>query len=169
MSMSIDALRNNLTNPARVYMWDVVIPNLPGGGNEDTIEIRGFSSAIPGRAVGEILLPFKGTAGMKVPGKLDLTHTWAVTFRESTDKKTFEALHAWQEAIIGVKTGIGGPDPMVKADLYLRCLDLNGSPWLKIKLVGCYVQGIDEVPLSYDADGVIMYTCTFSYDYWHEA
>lgn len=169
MRMSIDALKNNLTNPARAYRWEIVIPNLPGGGDEDSLELRGYSSVIPGRSVGEILVPFKGTAGMKVPGKLDLTHNWPVTFWESeSDKKTFDALHSWQELIINAETGIGTPDPTLKTDLYLRCLKATDTSWLKIKLVGCYVQSVDDAPLTWEAEDLISFSSTFSYDYWKD-
>jgi len=167
-NMSIENLKNNLTNPARSYLWEVLFANPIGGGDAETMELRCQTTAIPGRSVGEILIPFKGSAGMKVPGKLTMTHLWPATFVESTDKKIFEALQAWNQAIANARTGIGTLDALLKSNIYLRLLDAQGNIYLKIKLVGCYPQSVDDVPLAFETEGVIMYTVAFSYDYWEE-
>lgn len=167
-NMSADNLKNNLNNPARLYLWDVLFTNPVGGGDASSLELRCQTATVPGRSIGEILVPFKATAGIKFPGKLVMSHNWAATFVEGIDKKVFDALHAWQQAIINDRTGIGGLDTLIKANIYLRLTDVDGNVFMKIKLVGCYVQAVDDVPLSFDTEGVVMYAATFSYDYWEE-
>lgn len=167
--MSSDNLKNNLNNPARLYLWDVMFTNPIGGGDAETLELRCQTTAIPGRSVGEILVPFKATAGLKFPGKLTMSHTWPATFVESTDKEIFNALHAWNQAIVDARTGIGGLDILIKSNIYLRLMGVTAdSIYLKIKLVGCYIQDVAEVPLAYETEGLIMYPVVFSYDYWEE-
>jgi len=167
--MSAEDFKNNLNNPARLYLWDVMFTNPIGGGDADALELRCQTTAIPGRSVGEILVPFKGTAGLKFPGKLTMSHSWPCSFVESTDKKVFNALHAWDQAIIDARTGIGGPDVAIKSNIYLRLVSSTGAVYQKIRLVGCYPQDVAEVPLAFETEGVIMYAVTFSYDYWEEA
>jgi len=169
MSMSQDNLKKDITNLAKIYLWDVVIPKLIGGGNKDHLEVRAQSTAIPGRSFGEILIPFKGTPGIKFPGKLTMSHLWPCVFVEGDDKEVFDAVYGWKQTIQDARTGIGRPDSFTKVDLYLRLLDRAGNVTLKIKLVGCYPQSIDDVPLSYDDEGGIMYNVGWSYDYWIEA
>jgi len=167
-NMSVDNLKNNLTNPARLYLWEVLFTNPIGGGDAESLELRCQTTSIPGRSVGEILVPFKATAGLKFPGKLTMSHTWPATFVESIDKKVFDALQAWDQAIVDARTGVGGLDVAIKSNIYLRLQDAAGNVYLKIKLVGCYVQAVDEVPLAFETEGVIMYSVTFSYDYWED-
>lgn len=167
-NMSSDNLRNNLNNPARLYLWDVMFTNPIGGGDAETLELRCQTATVPGRSVGEILVPFKATAGIKFPGKLTMSHNWTATFVEGIDKKVFDALHAWSQAIIDARTGIGGLDTLIKSNIYLRLTDVDGNVFMKIKLVGCYLQAVDDVPLSFETEGVVMYSATFSYDYWEE-
>ncbi len=164
--MSADNLRNNLSNPARTYLWEVMFTNPIGGGDTEILELRCQSAVIPGRAVGEILIPFKNTPGIKYPGKPTLSHTWTAMFVEGTDGKVFDALQAWSEAINSLKTGVGGLDPTIKTDIYLRLIDPPGNVYKCIKLVGCYLQNVDEVPVAYEDESIIMYSGTFSYDYW---
>jgi len=167
--MSADNLKSNLTNPAKAYLWEVLFANPIGGGDAESLELRCQTTVIPGRSVGDILIPFKGTGGIRFPGKLTFSHDWPTTFVESSeDAKTFKALHAWNQAIIDARTGIGGPDVTIKADIYLYLLDTEGNVWLKIKLVGCYPKTVDDVPVAYDAEGNIAFAATFSYDYWLE-
>lgn len=170
--MSAENLKNDISNPARVYLWDVLFANLVGGGSRDHLEIRAQSTAIPGRSFGEILVPFKGSAGIKFPGKLVLTHIWPAVFIEGDDREVWDAIYKWEQAIQDVRTGIGSPDALIKADIYLRLLGQSGTQATvtnKIKLVGCYPQAVDEVPVAYEDEGNIMYNVTFSYDYWEDA
>ncbi len=167
-NMSADNLKNNLSNPAKTYLWEVLFTSPIGGGDSEALELRCQSTVIPGRAVGEILVPFKNTPGVKYPGKPTLSHTWTAIFIEGTDGKVFDALQAWNEAIVSMKTGVGGLDPSIKTDIYIRLLDPPGNVYLSIRLVGCYLQLVDEVPVAYEDEGNIMYSGTFSYDYWEK-
>jgi len=166
MSMSADNLKQDLSNAARLYLWDIVLSSLPGGGDRDHLEVRAQSAAIPGRSFGEILVPFKGTPGIKLPGKLTMTHTWPAVFIEGTDQAVFDAIYGWKQLIQDAQSGIGSLDLDIKTDIYLRLLNPMDTVVKKFKLVGCYPQAMDDTPVAYDDEGVIMYAVTFSYDYW---
>ena len=164
--MSADNLRNNLSDVQRVYWWDIIIPNILGGGDEDALEVRAQSTSIPGRSFGGILIPYKGGPGFKVPGKLTMPHTWPCVFIEGLDRKVFDAITGWKQAITDARTGKGGPDSIIKKSAYLRLTNGTGVVTNKIKLVGCYPEDVPDVPITYDDEAVLMYSVTFSYDYW---
>lgn len=163
--MSADILKNNLSDLQRVYWWDVIIP-LIGGGDQDALEIRAQSTQIPGRSFGDILIPYKGSPGIQVPGKLTMSHIWPCVFVEGLDRKVFDAITSWKQAVTDARTGKGGLDSLIKKDIYLRLTDGDGNVTNKIKLVGCYPRAMDDVPVAYDTEAVLMYTVTFSFDYW---
>ena len=167
--MGIDTLKSNLTNPARVYLWEIVIPTAIGGGDLTALTTRCQSTSIPGRSVGEILVPYKQTGGIKFPGKLTYPHTWETTFIESEDKKIFDAIYAWNQEVIHDYDGIGAGDTAIKQDLYLTLLTTKGEIYLGIKLVGCYPQEVGNVDLNYDAEDPVRFTVTWSYDRWEES
>lgn len=168
MTMSADNLKHDISNPARVYWWDVVFSKLIGGGNKDHLEVRAQSTVIPGRSFGEILVPYKGGPGIKFPGKLTMSHLWPAVFVEGIDQEVFDAIYGWKQTIQNARTGIGTLDSLSKADIYLRLLDPQETVTKKFKLVGCYPQSVDDVPLSYDDEAMIMYNVGWSYDYWEE-
>jgi hypothetical protein len=167
--MGQDVLKTGLSNPAKSWLWDVVFTNPIGGGDADVLDTRCQSASIPGRSFGEILIPYKGTPGIRYPGKLQMTHNWSVTFVESTeDQKTYSALYNWHQAIQDAKTGVGGLDPTIKSDIYFRGQDQASNVWLTIKLIGCYISDMGEVSVSYDDTSAIRFPATFSYDRWEK-
>ena len=168
-NMGIDSLKTNLTNPARTFLWEVLVPVPIGDGESLTYTLRAQSSEIPSRGNTPINIPFKQTAGVVVAGKLEYDHTWSVTFIEGEDRKVFDAIQSWQQKIVDNVSGVGLGDPLYKADIYLTSITTAGSIFMKIKLKGAWVQKVDKVALSYDAgDGTVKYPVTFGFDSWTE-
>ena len=164
--MGADNLGANLTNLARKYLWELTFSNPIGGGDAEALMLRAQSTAIPGSSFGAILIPFKQSPGIKFAGKLNMPHTWTTTFVEGTDGKVFDAIYAWKQLIVHDRLSIGGPDQIIKSDIYLSLLDQQGSVTRRIKLVGSYPELMDDTPISYEEEAALMYTVTFSYDHW---
>ena len=168
--MSLDSLKANLTNPQRAYLWEVLFPNLLGGGDAEALSVRAQSANIPGRSVGaSIVVPYKQTGGVKFPGKLTYSHSWQVTFVEGEDRKIFDAIYAWSQMAVNDITGVGVGDENIKANDYFNCLSTKDGETLNIKLIGCYVEAVGDVAMSYDNEGTVQYSVTFSFDSWESA
>jgi hypothetical protein len=165
-NMSQDNLKNNVSNFVRRYLWEVIFSNPIGGGDSTALMLRAQSTSIPGSSFGSIKVPFKQGPGIKVPGKLTMPQTWTTVFVEGTDGKIFDAIYAWKQAIVHDRLNVGGPDSIIKADIYLHLLDMSGTVIRRIKLVGAYPELMDDTPLSYEDEAVLMYTVTWSYDRW---
>jgi len=168
-NIGIDSLKGNLTNPARTFMWDVLIPVPVGSGSSTTYQIRAQSSSIPGRSNAAIAIPYKQTAGVMVAGKLEFPHTWQCTFIEGEDKKVFDAIHSWQQNIVNDAFGVGTGDPFYKTDVYISLLTTTGDTFMKIKIKGAWVQQIQDLALAYSDNETVKYTVTFEYDSWEDA
>ena len=166
--LTADNLKYELSNPQRIYNWDCTFANPVGSSNGAVLDSRCQSTEIPARGFDSIKINYKGTPGFKVPGKRTTPQTWSCTFIESTDKKVFDAIHGWQQAIAHDRLGIGMPDTLIKADLYLKLHDAAGATTLKIKIRGCYPQDRPPVALPYAENALVYYTVTFSYDDWEE-
>lgn len=164
--MSLDTIKASLTNPLRVFLWDVIIPNLLGGGDATALQARAQSTQIPGRGVGVINVPYKQTAGIKFPGKLTYDHTWTVTFIEGEDLKVFNALYGWSQLLVHDQTGISVGDENLKSNLFFNMISTKSTDLKQIKLEGCYPEKIDQQALSYAADGSVSFSVTFSFDKW---
>ena len=167
--MGTDVLTTNLTNPQRVYLWEITIPNPIGGGDTNILQARAQSTSLPGRSVGgDILVPYKQTGGIKFPGKLTYTHTWAITFVEGEDTKVFAAIHAWNQQVVNDQSGISAGDENIKSNLFFKELSTKGADGLQIKLIGCYPESVADVEMSYASQDVKRLVVTFSYDSWQQ-
>lgn len=166
--MGADNLKASLSNPARVYLWEVIIPNVLGGGADpEDLLVRCQSTNIPGRQQGQIVVPYKQTAGIVYPGKLAYGgHTWQSTFVEGEDKVIHDFVYNWQQIVVSDRDGVGNGDENVKADILLSMVTTKGDEYMRIKLFGCYPQEIGDVALSYDTEAMIMYPVTFAFDRW---
>ena len=163
VEMSVDSLRNNLGNPARTYLWEVIVPS-PLEGSSETIMYRAQTTSIPERSFGEILVPFKQSAGIKFPGKIHYTQKWDITFVEGEDREMLVTFYDWMNDIIDDKFMIGRVD--YKTDIYLHLLNTDRSVAKRIKLVGCYPERIADVQLGMEPEEKVMFTVTMSFDRW---
>ena len=168
-NMGIDSLKGNLTNPARTFMWDILIPVPVGDGITTTYQIRAQSTVIPGRSNDAIAIPYKQTAGVMVAGKLVYPHTWTCTFIEGEDKLVFDAIYSWQQQIVDDTFGVGSGDSSYKTDVNMTLLTTSGDTFMNIKLKGAWIQSMGDVALAYADNETIKYSVTFEYDYWYDA
>lgn len=188
MGLNVTSLKANLTNPARVYLWEVDIPDAGGlagvmasvtglgssrgfsslfGGS--LVTLRAQSTELPGRSVGDILIPFKQSGGLRFPGRLTYSHDWPVTFVEGEDRAIFDFLHNWEELVVGETTDASAGEPDLRRDVTLRLLDTRGNVAPQsIKMIGCYPKMTAPVPLQYGTDAPIMIPATLSYDWWEK-
>lgn len=164
MDFSADVLKNNLTNPQRTYLWEILIPSPVGGGDSQMFTVRAQSTEIPSISVGKILIPYKQTPGIVVAGKQEVDHTWEITIVEGEDHAVYDALYAWLSKIVDPITGVGVGDPLYRTDLILILQNTTGGDNLKIKIKSAYVQSISKAALSYESDGYLKYTVTFAFN-----
>lgn len=166
--MGLDTFKANLSNPARVYLWEMLIINPVGGGDGDVLSIRCRSTSVPGKSFGNIDIPFKQTAGIRVHGKETYSHEITLEFIEGEDRKVFDAIHAWHQQTIHNRTGKGLSDDELKRDMVLNLVKTSGEDWMNLKLMGCYPQAVPDVPLNYETEGEFRYSVTFAYDRWEQ-
>jgi len=163
-NMSSDALKANLTNPQRDYLWEVIIPTPIGGGEVETYQLRAQTAQIPARTFESIPIPYKQTPGIVVPGKAAIAHTFECTFIEGEDHKVYDAVNDWMEEIVALGTGLGAGDSSIKTDILLTLISTTGTTVRTIKLKGCYPSSLGQVSLSYETNGIVKYPITFAVD-----
>jgi len=166
--MNLDALKANLSNPQRAFMWEFEIPAPKGTGSSDVWVLRAQSIEEPGRSFAAIDIPFKGTGGVRVPGKEVYDHEFTVKLVEGEDAATFQAIQSWMKLVRDNVSGVGSPDGDIKTDAVVRLLTLAGTVSKQIKIVGMYPQAKPKVALSYDENAIENYEVTFAYDRWEE-
>ena len=165
-NISADNLLNNLSNLARTFMWQIVIPSPAGNGDSTLWQVRAQSASIPGRSVGNIHVPYLGSAGLEFPGKLTYSHVFDCSFIEGEDGKIHDAIYSWLQEMIDDYDNTGVGDDQIRRDVYLNLLNVKGVPYRSIRLVGAYIFSLGEVAINYEQEGGIIYPVQFRYNRW---
>lgn len=165
--VNADALKNNLGNPGRSNLFNVIIPNPRGGGNSETLKIRCMSASIPRRSFETFNLPYKDTAGVEYAGKIVYDHSWDVTFFEGEDSESFMEFYNWCQLIVDDYAGTGVDDAAYKTDMYFQAITRSDKvPYKSIKLIGCFPKEIKSIDFSNDNAKEYKVAVTLSFDRW---
>ena len=163
--MDVETIKSNLSSPARTYLWEFFVPNLPGGGDIDSIRTRCVVSEMPNVASEPITVDWKAMR-FKVAGKMNYGQTISLTFLESEDVKVIKALYAWRALVLDPETGTGGQPINYKADAYLELLGTDSNVYLDIRLIGSYPEDMPTIGLDMAGNDLIKPVLTLSYDRW---
>lgn len=150
-------------NPAKAFMWDVLIPALP------VSSIKALSSQVPGVSLTDMELWHLGQKAL-FPGTVEYTHTWNCTVVESESGDVYNAMSAWHNLIFDQKTGVMGDVAAFKRDVTINMLTSSGSTWLSLILKGAYPKEIAELEIdkSNNAEPV-KWVLNFNFDWFEPA
>lgn len=162
--MGQDALKANLTNPQRSFLFDVLIPIPIGNGDFDTLQVRARSTQIPARTNEVIKIPYKQTAGIVVAGKDHLDQEWNCEFMEGEDQLIWQAITSWQQIIVDSLAGVSNGD--YQTDVYLNMSGTDGQTTMNLKLKNAWVSKLGAVALNYTNNTIVTYPVTFTFDYY---
>lgn len=147
-------------NPAKVFMWEVLIPALPIG------SIKAATTQFPGVGSTDIDLYHLGQLA-KFPGTVEYEHTWMCSIVESEAGDVFNAMYEWKQLIFDQNTGVMADVAAFKRDVSLSMLTTAGSVWAKVILKGAYPKSIDTLELDKSANTeAVKWNLLFNYDYW---
>ena len=156
-----------LGTPAKQYLWEFVVPAIPGavGAAAQSFSFRARSSAWPGRAITKSITHFKGHEILH-PGKNKFPHIFPVTFEEGMNGIVVASLVNWFNLWLNEKDGSSVGEKAVKVDAMIRLLDHQQQVVLEGHIFGFFLEDLTEVPLAYEADGLLQIPAKFSYDFW---
>ena len=147
-------------NPAKVFMWDVLIPALP------ISSIKAQSTQVPGVSLTDIELYHLGQKAL-FPGTVEYDHNWTCTIVESESGDVFNAMHAWHTLCFDQKTGVMSDVSAVKRDISLTMLTSAGSAWLRLVLKNAYPKTIGSVQIDKSSNSeAYKWELGFNYDWW---
>ena len=156
----------SLGDPLLQYQFDLVIPNIPGGGDSETLKYRTMSASIPGRDIEQADLDLHGVKVVHA-GRVLYTHTLPVTIKEFRDLAGYQALYGWS-AMTRNKDSNGALAEEYKVPYYdLELYDAAGQT--AIQTFRCYEGWIKDFPdVAMDGSGSAPVDVSFNlmYDYW---
>ena len=166
----------------RSNLFEVEIPNIPGGGQDVSDEIRFLVKAaeIPSSNIGNIPVPFRGRV---LPIAGDRTFDpWSITVINDQDFGHYRAFQAWAQNIAQYGDSSGLTDPssyMGQATVYQLGRNAasqqgSNSPatdsniLAQYKFVDIFPTTVGAIDLSYDTENTIEeFTVDFQVQYWY--
>jgi hypothetical protein len=165
--INIDELRN-LSEPLKSYNFEVIIPNIPGGGNLSGNDTRLYVNAamLPGIGSQPITVEAGGHEVLYA-GKAQYNHMWQVELREYENLNVITMLQNWHGLQWDRPTGAQSPSADYKADsIYVSMLDSQRNPMKQFRMIGAWIAQIADLQLAYQQNQQIAFPLTFAYDYW---
>jgi len=159
----VDQIRG-VGEPARQYMWNIIIPgSLPGGasggGNDNTqFTYRAMSTTVPDKVIEAYEHQYKSTK-TRFAGRDASAKTFDVTFFDSTDLFIYKSLWNWNDyALLQDKSNY-------KLDtLTMELLDRQDSTIMTVNLIDVWPENVQALTLDYTANDPINVVVTLSYD-----
>ena len=159
---------------ARSNLFEVEIPDIPGGGADVSDEIRFLVKAaeIPASNIGNIPVPFRGRV---LPVAGDRTFDpWTVTIIND-DFQIRDTMEKWSAFINDMVLANGSVDPesYQRNGIVKQLSRESGSGAIPVlrqyNFTGIYPNTISSIPLDYGAtDQIEEFQVTFNYLYWTE-
>ena len=164
---NLDDIRG-LTDPLLQHNFDLIIPQLPGGGNTRALTIKCMTANIPGSSVDDVTITLKGI-DVKYAGRQVYSHTLSVTYLETRDLSTRDALNNWLKLCRSVRDDTGSYKSEYATLGMLVLYDDTGSVVRTVTMDGFFIQNMEDSAVDGSAgNSPVTISATFAYDTWYD-
>lgn len=163
--LRLDQLRS-LADPLRQYAYALEIPNVPGGGDGETLSLRCTSTSLPGfgSEVTEVNL---GGQKAQFAGRITFAGTFSVDIIEANNAEVFKTLDAWHQLQWNQEEGTQELSTTYKTDGYIKLLDTSNTEVLARRVEGMFIANLPDTPLDASSSEPIRMSIEFAYDRVH--
>ena len=150
--------------PARQYMWEILIPgSLPGGGgagggDNTMFTYRAMSTTVPDKVLEAYEHNFKSTK-TRFAGRDASAKTFDVTFFDSTDLFIYKSLWSWSDYCVSAKKS-----EYQLGSMTLELQDRADAKIMTVKLIQVWPENVQPLTLDYSVNDPINVVVTLSYD-----
>lgn len=157
-----------LSAPAKVYLWELVVPEVPGSGADSArnLTLRARNAVIPGITNMTAKSFFKGQVVKKHPSRREFTGTMVFRFEEGIDNSIADILNNWNQLWLNDQEGTGEGQDEFLVNCFLRQLDHNKQVISSRKVFDVFPEIVPDVALNYEGAELLHYEVTFGYSYW---
>lgn len=165
LDTSMNTAKDKLGQPLLANRFSADFPGL-GDGQEGNITYFMSSASTPVKNIGEIPVNWQGLQ-FKIPG--DVTYdAFTVTFLCDKQNSSYKYMSLWGQLLVDVQSNSRGALDVIKKNLELHQLDVNGQIISTWECVGLFPTNIGEISFDRDSsDTISTFSCTFAMDYYN--
>ncbi len=134
----------SIKDPMLADNFELLIPNVPGGGSARALRIQCKSAAKPGSTVNEYLMELFGHALVHA-GALTFTHDLPVTYIEDSRGSITQSLEAWQAVVRSKQTQHGNFKADYAVDAEFIIYNQIGAKVLIYKIVNMWPNQVPDL------------------------
>jgi hypothetical protein len=157
----------SLPDPLQQYNWDLFIPIMPGTPNSRAFTFKAMTTSIPGALIEKVEVPLHGVQ-VNYAGRANYSHSLPITLLETRDVGTRDMLRRWQRTARDWITNTGTYKDVYSTTVEMVLYDDLPTEIKRIKLIGCFVESLDDASVDGSASAAVNISCTLSYDFLEE-
>lgn len=145
--------------------FELVFPNIPGGGDGRQLRLQCRSGVKPGMSIQEVEVELFGHK-VKHAARKTFSGNMSVGFVESYEGRIVDSLENWAETIRGTDTQSGTFKSQYAVTATLVIFDQTGAPALTYEIYNVWPTEVPEYSFDGSGGSVIQADATFAYDYY---
>lgn len=157
----------SLPDPFLPYNFDLVVANVPGGGNSRSLTTKCMSTSIPGVTIEPALVQLHG-AEAQFAGRIIWSHNLSVTYLETRDISTRQTLTGWFFYARDIRNNTGSYKAQYATLAQLLLYDDVGNVTRTIQLENCFPLTLEDAAISGNESTPVNLTGTLSYDFFQD-
>lgn len=143
--------------------FDLLIPNLPGGGDARAVTIKCKTTQLPGTQLEAGTIDLHGFS-IDRPGRRIYTKTLSVTMVETSDISSRDAVLKWIKSARGGKSMAGDGPRTYLTTGYIILYNDAGQEVRRIKLHKLWAKELQDGSLDGGASNILEVECVLNYD-----
>jgi hypothetical protein len=156
---------SGLVDPVSQYQFELIVPNVPGGGDGRSLAITCQTNSLPGQSLDPVKTTLHGV-DLNFKGRPMYTQTLTAQFLVVRDLKMNIALRKWMNYAQDLKKNTGTYKTQYSTQATLLVYDAAQVVIDTITLYGFFPQTIDDQAVDGSSSAPITLGATFSYDYF---
>lgn len=149
--------------PLRQYNHDLVIPNVPNGGDGEAFRLRLLNTVLPGFQ-SEVFESNHFGFVTKHAGRGLFPRVLTAEYEESADMIVYRTLSAWYQLQWDINTGVQVSSDLYKTDGFLQVLDGEKNVVGTVNLFNMFIEDVADAPLDGAVSEGVRVPVSFSYD-----
>lgn len=158
---------SRIKDPLMVYNFNLLIANVPGGGDGEQLMLRCQSTSIPGMQIDQVPVDLRGMT-LRYAGRHMYGGTLPATYIEARDLKTRSALLRWMYFARDFRNATGNYKADYATNIDVELFDDREQTVIRtIRCFGAFPTEVQEVNLESAGQNAVV-SVTFSYDWFQD-
>lgn len=164
MALQFEDVRK-YANSLKQYNYELLIPNVPGGGDTEIIRVAIVTTSIPGFGSEMVQRTHHGFV-IKEAGRVDLPRQLPFECYETAQGDILQTFKNWHFLQWNPATGEQESAEVYKTDGYLILLNNKREESKRLWLKGVCIENVADTPLDGGSSEIVRVSGMLSYDDW---